>query len=87
MLCLWGGHQGDYYQQTHTKAYSEAHKEANEEAPKTSLVTIKQRLAARNTRPDGPEDLSWADDGSLSTLSRDHRCEGMLAFGTCNANA
>ena len=62
-------------------------KEAEDMAPKTSPATIKQRLTARSSRPDGSEDLSWADDGSLSALSKDHRAEGLWAFDTCNSNA
>ena len=62
-------------------------KEAEEEAPKTTPATVKQGLAARNSRPNGPEDLSWADGGSLSLTNKDHRDEGLWAFDTCNPNA
>ena len=62
-------------------------KEAEEVVPKTMPPTIKQMFAARDTRPSGPEDLSWADDGFMSLLNKDHRNEGLWAFDTCNANA
>ena len=62
-------------------------KEEQDTAPRTSPPTVKQRLVARCTRADGPEDLSWADDGSLSMISKDHREEGLWAFDTCNPNA
>ena len=45
-------------------------KEAKEDAPKTTPAIAKQMLARRNPAPDGPEDLPWADDGSLSALSK-----------------
>ena len=62
-------------------------KEEKEPAPKTSPATVKQRLDARSTKVDGPEDLSWADDGSMSMMNKDHREEGLWAFDTCNPNA
>ena len=62
-------------------------KEEKEPAPKTSPATVKQRLDARSTKFDGPEDLSWADDGSMSMMNKDHREEGLWAFDTCNPNA
>ena len=62
-------------------------KEAGEEAPKTTPATIKQRLAARSSNPNGLEDLSCADDGALSLINKEHRLEGLWAFDTCNPNA
>ena len=60
-------------------------KEVEEEAPKITPATIKQRLVTRSSRPDGLEECSWADDGSMSLMSKDHRDEGLWAFDTCNA--
>ena len=62
-------------------------KEAEEDAPKTTLATVKVRLGRSNPTLDGLEDLSCADDGSLSLLSKEHRLEGLCAFDTCNSNA
>lgn len=62
-------------------------KEAEEYAPKTTPATVKVGLARSNPNPDGPEDLSCADDGSLSLLSKEHRLEGLWAFATCDPNA
>ena len=62
-------------------------KEAKEDSPKTTPATIKERLARRNPTPNGPDDLSWADDGSLSVTSKQHWFEGLWAFDTCNPNA
>ena len=44
-------------------------KEAKENSPKTTPVAVKERLARRSPTPNGPDDLSWADDGSLSVIS------------------
>ena len=49
--------------------------------------TIRQRIAGMPPRPDGPIDLAWADDLSLSAMSKAHRQEGLWAFDTRNANA
>ena len=59
-------------------------KEANESSPKTTPATVKERLTRRNPTPNGPDDLSWADDGSLSLPSKQHWFEGLWAFDTCN---
>ena len=55
-------------------------KEADEDAPKTTPATVKVRLARSNPTPDGPEDLSWDDGGSLSLLNKEHRPEGLLGI-------
>lgn len=64
-------------------------KEAKEEAHKTAPGTAKQRLtrARRSPDHDGPMDLSWADDGSLSAMTKQRWKDGLWAFDTCNANA
>ena len=64
-------------------------KEAKEEAPKTTPGTVKERpaRAKRSHDHDGPMDLSWAEHGSLSLMSKKHRKEGLWALDTCSANA
>ena len=62
-------------------------KEAKEEAPKTTPGTVKERLGRKSPDPDGPMDLSWAQDGSLLAMSKKHWKEGLWASDTCNANA
>ena len=47
-------------------------KEAKEDSPKTTPATVKERLTRRNPTPNGPDDLSWADDSSLSVISKQH---------------
>lgn len=62
-------------------------KEARDAAPKMSSGTVTERLARKSLDPNGPTDLSWNDDGSLSAMSKQHWEHGLWAFDTCNANA
>jgi len=57
--------------------------------PRTTPATAKERLrlSRDSPSPNGIDDLSWADDGSLSALSKQHWHQGLWAFDTCNANA
>ena len=62
-------------------------KEAKDNSPKTTPATVNERLAISNPTPNGPDDLSWAYDGSFSLISKQHLFEGLWAFDTCNPNA
>ena len=62
-------------------------KEADDKPPTTSPETVTTRLSRQAPEPNGPLDLYWNDDGSLSAMSNQHRKDGMWAFDTCNANA
>ena len=49
--------------------------------------TVTKRMTRRSSDLDGPIDLSWSGDGSLSAMSTQHWKDGLWAFDTCNANA